>query len=253
MSLYRNGQGMTQHSLIFRSVGRTHQGLVRKLNEDVFLERPDIGLWMVADGMGGHNKGDVAASMIAEVFGHIKGGAGAPALAEAVRNTIDTQNLTLYTMGASLGADRTMGAAVVSLIMADGAWCCHWVGDSRAYRYADGRLTQLTRDHSLVQEMVDAGKLTAEEAEGHPMRNVITRAVGADRTINIASLSGDVTVGDRFLVCTDGVTTMCDDDDIAAILGEADLDIVADQLVDAVLKRGARDNLSFVLVDVAAG
>ena len=243
---------MSSQSLTFRSVGRTHQGVVRALNEDTFIERTELGLWVVADGMGGHQKGDVAAERIAEVFGRLDAGLKGVKLEDAVRSLIELENMKLYSMGAAIAPDQTMGATIATLIVDRDRYLCQWVGDSRILLIRGDHIRQLTTDHSLVQEMVESGDLTQEDADNHPMRNVITRAVGADRQIDIDRVEGEVLPGDFLLLATDGVTNVCSAEEIADAITGQSMEDAAKYLVDTCLDRGAPDNLSFIIVQVAA-
>ncbi|MDX1485626.1 MAG: adenylate/guanylate cyclase domain-containing protein [Alphaproteobacteria bacterium] len=236
-------------NLGLRSVARTHKGLVRAHNEDVYLERPDIGLWAVADGMGGHRKGDVAAARISEVLSAIPAPDGEEAYLAAVRGALEGVNGELYAQGAGISDDRTMGATIAALFVVGDRFTCVWAGDSRLYRVRDGTCAQLTKDHTLVQEMVDAGTLSEAEARNHPRRNVITRAIGADREIVLETIQGGIRPGDIFILATDGLTTVCSAEDLAAALDGGDLDAAAERLVALYLERGAADNLSLVIVE----
>ena len=165
----------------FEVVTRTHVGLRRKINEDALLSRPDLGLWAVADGMGGHDAGEVASALVIEGLGAIPPGLAPEAQAEAVRTVLQGVNARLREMGGEGPKPRTIGSTVTVLTAKAGGYVCQWAGDSRGYLARDGVLVQLTRDHSLVQQLVDLGELTAAEAENHPDGNVITRAVGPTR------------------------------------------------------------------------
>ena len=136
------------------------------------------------------------------------------------------------------------------LAIADGQFRCFWAGDSRAYRIRDQKIVQLTRDHSLVQDLVDAGMLQPEEAESHPNSNIITRAVGVANELRIDTVSGDVRPGDRFLLATDGVTRLVSNQELAAELTTNTPPIAAKKLIDTVLARGAPDNASLIITRI---
>jgi serine/threonine protein phosphatase PrpC len=229
----------------FEQAVRSHVGCRRQNNEDAVLARPECGLWAVADGMGGHAAGDVASALVMEKL--TAAGAGGVA---AVRAAIADANLTLWQAGSEKG--RTMGSTVVALVLEPGGYCCLWAGDSRAYLQRGGGLTQLTRDHSLVQQLVDAGDLAPDAAASHPNANIITRAVGSTATLELDHADGVAHAGDVFLLASDGLTRLLREDEIASAGSEADLERVADHWVDTVLSRGAPDNLSLVLVRVKA-
>ena len=232
----------------FEVVTRTHVGHRRKINEDALLSRPDLGLWAVADGMGGHDAGEVASALVVEGLGSIPSGLAPNAQADAVRAILQGVNTRLREMGGEGPQARTIGSTVVALTASAGAYVCQWAGDSRGYLARDGALVQLTRDHSLVQQLVDLGELTDAEAEGHPDGNVVTRAVGADKALNVDSVSGDIAPGDAFILASDGLTRLVSRDELLAALQDADMEAAAERLLAACLDRGAPDNVSFVMV-----
>jgi serine/threonine protein phosphatase PrpC len=232
----------------FECVSRTHVGLRRKVNEDSVLVRPGRGLWAVADGMGGHDAGDVASATVTEALMRLPIVYGLDDLVESAIATLVRVNHQLIALAASNGAARTIGSTVVGLAVADGEFRCFWAGDSRAYRVRGARIDQLTRDHSLVQDLVDAGMLDPREAEGHPNANVITRAVGVVEQLKVDVVSGDARPGDQFLLASDGLTRLVDDDELATELTSRPAEEAADRLVDMVLDRGAPDNVSLVIV-----
>lgn len=229
----------------FLSVGRTHVGCVRSLNEDAVLNRADIGLWAVADGMGGHEGGEVASTAVVDALSKVSNFTTAYAFRDAATQALSEVNAKLVELSASRG---TMGSTVVTLLAHDGHYACLWAGDSRAYLYRAGALKRLTRDHSVVQEMVDAGAITEERARAHPRANVITRAVGAREQLVVDSVFGPIQAGDRFLLCSDGLTGVVTDREIAEHMIRAPLEAAAERLLDQALARGAPDNVSLVLV-----
>jgi serine/threonine protein phosphatase PrpC len=147
-------------------------------------------------------------------------------------------------------SDRTIGSTVVGLAIADDEFRCVWAGDSRAYRVRDGEVERVSRDHSLVQDLVDAGMLSAEDAESHPNANVITRAVGVTEELKFDVVGGDVRSGDQFVLASDGMTRVVEDSEVAAQLASDDLDDAIDSLIELVLSRGAPDNVSIVIIEV---
>jgi serine/threonine-protein phosphatase Stp1 len=230
------------------SAVRSHVGCVRQVNEDRALDRPDLSIWAVADGMGGHDAGDRAAQMIVDSLGQADGTRSGWGLLDDIRLRLFEANATLVARGRMSG--RTSGATVVVLVARQGRCAWLWAGDSRGYRLRDGMLIQVTRDHSFVQELVDGGLLAPGDARLHPRANVVTRAVGADQTLEIELRHDTVQPGDRLLLCSDGLTGMLDDGEIAAILAGDDIDEAADGLIAAALAKGARDNVTVVLVQV---
>ena len=181
--------------MAFECVSRTHVGLRRKVNEDSLLVRTDRGLWAVADGMGGHDAGDVASAKVAEALLRLPIVYGLDNLVESAIAALKRVNQELIALAGSDEAQRTIGSTVVGLAIADGQFRCFWAGDSRAYRIRDGQIVQLTRDHSLVQDLVDAGMLDPDEADNHPNANVITRAVGVAEELRVDTVSGDAQAG----------------------------------------------------------
>jgi len=229
----------------FLSVGRTHVGCVRSLNEDAVLNRADIGLWAVADGMGGHEGGEVASAAVVQALSQVSNFSTAYAFRDAASQALVEANAKLVKLSAERG---TMGSTAVVLLAHEGHYACLWAGDSRAYLYRAGALKRLTRDHSVVQEMVDAGVISEEGARSHPRSNVITRAVGAQAQLDLESVFGAVQPGDRFLLCSDGLTGVVTDREIAEHMIRAPLESAAERLLDHALARGAPDNVSLVVV-----
>ena len=228
-------------------VSRTHVGLKRKINEDSILVANERGLWVVADGMGGHDSGEVASAMVVDALRDV---AFEGDLDESVARAIDVLrdvNGRLIDLARSQGRQKSIGTTVVGIAVADGAFRCFWAGDSRAYLMRGGRLHRISRDHSLVQDLVDAGMLTPEEAEGHANSNVITRAVGVAEMLEVDVMGGDALPGDQFLLASDGLTRVMSDAEIAAELQEGATDPVADRLIERTLERGAPDNVSLII------
>jgi protein phosphatase/serine/threonine-protein phosphatase Stp1 len=225
----------------------TDVGQKRSLNEDSYLDRPDAGLWAVADGVGGADAGEVASSAVTEALAQIPAELSGSDMLAAVRHRIDAVHGELLTLAAERAAG-TMIASTVTVLMVQGDhFACLWAGDSRAYLLRNGELRRLTTDHTLVQTMVDDGRITAAEAETHPRANVITRAVGAEEA-DLDKVIGDVQPGDRFLLCTDGLTKELPEAELAALLAVPDGMSPAELLVEAVRARGARDNVTAVVV-----
>ena len=229
---------------------RTHVGLRRKLNEDAVLAQPGRGLFAVADGMGGHDAGELASGLVVEALARLPAEEHTDALLAAATRALEDVNRRLRAMAAGGPEPSTIGTTVVGLVLGDGRFGCFWSGDSRAYRLRGGQLTRLTRDHSLVQELVDAGMLSDSEAPHHPSANIVTRAVGADDLLEVEGVTGDAEPGDRFLLASDGLTRHVDDGELEQLLARGSPDALADQLIDTVMARGAYDNVSVVIVDV---
>jgi serine/threonine-protein phosphatase Stp1 len=237
----------------FRSVARSHPGKRRAVNEDRVLDKPEDGLWAVADGMGGHRAGDVAAARVVDALAGVKHGAsGYARLTDVVRN-IDAVNTALFEGDCGDGPRSPSGSTLVALLAHDGHYACLWAGDSRAYLLRDGQLTPITRDHSIVQQLVDGGALLEADRKRHPSAHVITRAIGAGPTVELDQRFAPIMEDDVFLLCSDGLTACLDEHDIARTLSGADPGGAADRLLSAALAGDAPDNISFVIMSVAMG
>ncbi len=228
----------------------SHVGKVRVVNEDACLSRPQQGLWAVADGMGGHARGDLASQALISALSTLEPGKDLQTSCASVKELIHYANSGLRNGSAELGADRQPGSTIVSLLLHASEAVILWAGDSRAYRLRDAHFEQLTRDHSYVQSLIDEGLLSAEEAEQHPMASVITRAVGIDETLELDSRHCSALAGDRFLLCSDGLTRCCSDQEVAEILSSHGVEDAVQALLDLTLKRGAPDNVTMVLVRI---
>ena len=235
----------------YRSWAATHPGAVRDHNEDSFVDRPDIGLWAVADGAGGHESGEVAAAMLQAALDRIPAGLSAVEMVTQVRQAVTEAHDALRAEAARRGP-RAIIASTIAVLLAQGEHiACLWAGDSRIYRLRDGALQQLTRDHSLVQEMVDAGVVRAEDADGHPRANVITRAVGAEADgLELDKATDRVQPGDRYLLCSDGLFKALAEPAVAMLLGLENPDASpVERLLHAALERQASDNVTAVAVE----
>jgi serine/threonine protein phosphatase PrpC len=239
----------------FVSHALTHVGLVRSRNEDAFLDRPEIALWAVADGMGGHDKGDEASAAIVAALQNLK-----PRDLTEIDDYVDEveKPLTLVDRdlrgrAAALGPGTVIASTVVTLFVYEGDFGCLWAGDSRLYLLRDGELRQLTTDHSRVQQLVSAGLLAPEDTADHPEAHVVTQAVGGAR-FALGVRAGNLRPGDWFLLCSDGLTNMLSDAEIAQEVGApgATPQSAAERLLDLVLARGAVDNVTIVIVEAEA-
>jgi serine/threonine-protein phosphatase Stp1 len=238
---------MYDGKMTFRSVSRTHTGLVRSHNEDALIERSDVGLWAVSDGMGGHSAGDVASGLVVGALRQLAKDRVSP---DGIREALEAVNDDLLARSSG-SQDRTMGATVTVLGFNGASFYCLWAGDSRLYRLRDGKLTQLTRDHRFIQDLLDSGRITEAEARKHPRRNVITRAVGVAKALELDGCDGPIESGDMFLLVTDGVTGTCSDDEILSALSGKPFDAAADEIVRRCLDHGAPDNLTLLLIGTA--
>ena len=235
------------------SSAATHVGHVRQVNEDAYLDRGDICLWAVADGMGGHHAGDAASAKVVDSLNEIQNGAnGTPlsTLVDTIEDKIITANEELVKMARAHNDNRTIGTTVVALAANDSHCALLWAGDSRAYRCRNNETVQLTRDHSQVEEMVQQGLINREEAESHPASNVITRAVGASEKIFIDVDIVETQAGDTYLLCSDGLNKHLSDAEINEILKLSNVDDISAQLVETTLSRGAIDNVTVIIARV---
>lgn len=226
---------------------RSHVGLRRKINEDSVFVDSERGLWAVADGMGGHEAGEVASNMVTDALRCLPPVNDIDELAAEAVKALAEVNRELIELARSADRQQTIGTTVVGLAIADGSFRCFWMGDSRAYRLRDGEISRVTHDHSLVQELVDAGMMRPEEAETHQNANLITRAVGAVEKFDLEIVHGDVKPGDLFLLATDGLTRLVPDHELATELERAQPAEAADNLIETVLARGAPDNVSLII------
>lgn len=229
----------------------SHTGKVRKANEDNFILRPEFGLWAVADGMGGHENGALAsATVVAALEGVGAAGSAADLLArleDSVLEANDTLRAEIRRRGA------TMGATLAVLLVHQRHFACVWSGDSRIYLVRAGQIAQVSRDHTEVQEMVDRGVLTPDEAKHSPRRHIITHAIGVHDTPELDIESGEIADGDVFILCSDGLTEHVADAEILAAAEAGSMQAACDALLALTLERGARDNVTVIMVRYRQG
>jgi protein phosphatase len=233
-------------TLRFRTAGATDVGRVRDHNEDGFLVDESLGLVAVADGMGGHNAGEVASAAALDAL-RIAFGAGA-----AIDDAVAAANDIVFEQSVADQRLRGMGTTLTAGALGiDGTMLLGHVGDSRAYLVRNGSIERVTTDHSLVEELIQAGELTEEEREQDPRRSQITRALGLAPGVIVDLESVALRDGDRVLLCSDGLTTMLREDRIGEVLrDEADSDAAARQLVDEANAAGGADNITVLIVDI---
>ncbi|WHZ29431.1 MAG: Protein serine/threonine phosphatase PrpC, regulation of stationary phase [Nitrospira sp.] len=240
-------------------IGRSEVGLVRALNQDAFAAIDEAGIWAVADGMGGHVGGEVAAQTAiatvraeAATSSHLLGH-GQTSPTDVLTNLISRAHDAILNRSRSKSKLKGMGTTIVLLAIMSGpapiAYIAH-VGDSRAYRFRSGMLIPLTKDHSLIEKYLERGILTAESAKTHPERHVLTRALGIGETVNPTITAFPILPEDLVLLCSDGLTKMLEDEDIRTVCaaGELDPTQVCNRLVNAALDRGGEDNVTVVVV-----
>ena len=230
----------------FIASGLTHEGLVRDANEDAHILRNDVGLWAVADGMGGHENGQWAAATVIRALSATPFSGDLGADVAAVQASMAAANSEIC--GQSELTGKRMGSTTVALVADGTRYACLWVGDSRIYRLRGDRLERLTRDHTQVQELVDKGLLSAADAESHPMSHVLSRAVGVEEPLRLDLTFGDLDPGDVFLLCSDGLTGVLSEEDIGAALSSADPRSAGRQLMEKTMSEGAPDNVTLIIV-----
>ena len=234
-----------------KAVSRTHIGKVRSSNQDALLVVPGVyGVYGVADGMGGHKAGDVASRLaVSQLEKVLKGKRPTESM---LRGGIESANRVIYDAQMQNTDYSGMGTTMTVIWEGKKRVLLGHVGDSRAYFLRDGILEQISQDHSMVAELVRDGLLTPEEARVHPYRNIITRALGASEGVMVDTLQMDKEVGDRYLICSDGLSEYVPDEKMREILTEMDLEEAADLLLSLALDGGGRDNISLVITEVTA-
>jgi serine/threonine protein phosphatase Stp1 len=232
----------------------THPGAVRSSNQDAMLCRPEIGLFAVADGAGGHQNGAMAASLTLDRLAAIPASVPPEIRLASVRSGCMDAHRQLRALGGAHGPDALMATTLVLVLVHRWHFACLWAGDSRAYLLREGTLHRLTSDHSIVQSLIDAGDITEAEADAHPSSHVITRAIGAGDPAPVLDKSaGTLMPGDRLLLCSDGLYKTLPDAALAALLeaaGDSPEDMTG-PLIQAALARGARDNVTAVVVELS--
>jgi protein phosphatase len=229
--------------------GKTDTGLKRSKNEDALCVRPDLGVIAVADGMGGAASGEVASTLfiktVWDVFSRKSPNTGS--LREIVEDTFRQANKKVIQHANENESQRGMGCTAELCALSGNSYVIGHVGDSRTYLFRDGFLTQLTKDHSMVQDEVDRGLITPEQARHHIMRNIITRAIGISLNISIDIIEGVAHNGDQLMLCSDGLTDMLLHKEITRILADTDPAETAEALIDAANRAGGRDNITVCL------
>lgn len=237
--------------LIWNSACATNPGKVRAVNQDACLDLPELGLWVVADGMGGHEAGEVASSMIVNYFRQINEPENLNNFVTNVQNCLLQVNKSLREMATRQYSNQTIGSTVVALL-AFGNQCAYvWVGDSRIYRLRNNRFEQMTRDHSMLEEYINQGQMTPEEIQNSNVANALTRAVGAEDDLNIDIRMDDIQDGDTFLLCSDGLYREVSPEEIAHYMARPDDCLtITNNLLEQALSRNARDNITLSLVQI---
>jgi protein phosphatase len=224
----------------------THPGARRKSNEDAVLACPDLRLWAVADGMGGHAAGDVASQAITKALSGAEPRTSLAEMVDQIDDLLCDVNHRLRDHGLNHFSGRTVGSTVVTLVAGADVGVVLWAGDSRLYRLRHGVLTQITRDHNPIGDLLDDGLITEQTAQARET-NVVTRAVGGHGELYLDVAVFDICLGDTFLLCSDGLYRELNHQQISDLLGSDSVQESATQLLAQCLARGARDNVSVVI------
>lgn len=235
--------------LRYESAAATHAGCVRAINEDACLDLPSIGLWAIADGMGGHNAGAFASKCVIDKLSRVSRFESAYAFRRNVQDALLSANAALQEETSRTVGD-TIGATVVALLAHGGHYACLWAGDSRAYLWRNGSLQPITRDHTLVAELEAAGR-PAGGVEARKLAHVVTRAVGARPVLEVDCAYGAVQPGDRFLLCSDGLAVI-DAQTVQETIRRAPISDAAPALVREAIMRQAPDNVTVIVVKAIA-
>ena len=233
-------------SLRCRTASLTHVGLVRSHNEDSFVTQEQAGVWAVADGMGGHENGQWASSTVADRLRDSALTGDFNADVDALADAVQQANALIFSTAEAQG--KKMGSTVVALYVNGDRFVCLWAGDSRVYLLRDGVLHRMSRDHTQVEDLVERGLISREEAAHHPMSHVLSRAVGVEEVVNLDAVSDVAMPRDVFLLCSDGLTGLVTEDEIGERLAALSPDAACDRLLELVLARGAPDNVTMVAV-----
>ena len=233
--------------MLLRAVARTDVGRRRSANEDCFALAPELGLYLVADGMGGHTAGQVASALAADAaVSALRALEGATAtLTEKLRHAVAAANREIFSAAEEKSELTGMGTTLVALLSGDGRVALAHVGDSRAYLVRGGRIRQLTDDHSLVAELVRRHEISPHDALDHPHRHILTRALGVRRSVEPDLAEMTPVPGDVFVLCSDGLTGLVSADEIAkAVVDHEDLELACANLIDCANSRGGDDNIT---------
>lgn len=233
-------------ALFWNCAAQSHPGKRRHCNEDAVLTRPDVGLWAVADGMGGHQAGDVASQAIADALRTVNLTGDLSHDVDRIEDTLIAVNDELRLHAQTQCQGGTVGSTVVTLLVRNEVGVALWAGDSRLYRLRHGRLEQITRDHNPISDLLDSGAVSEAQALAADT-NIITRAVGGQADLNLDVVIFDIQPDDTFLLCSDGLYREVEPTELAQQLNGEVLDDVAERLLEMCLERPARDNVSLVL------
>jgi len=223
------------------------------LNEDAFLDKPESGLWVVADGMGGHKAGDLASSLIVTTLAETQVTGSLSEATQVITESLNKINSELVNT-AREREQSIIGSTVVILLVRENRFACIWAGDSRLYRLRMGIFEQITRDHSEVQNLIDYGIIKKADSENHPSANVITRAVGALEGWELDIVNDDILAGDKFLLCSDGLYRDLTEREMAQSMQfDGQPNAIVANLIDLAMTRSAKDNITAVAINFSSG
>lgn len=235
----------------------THKGCVREINEDAYLQRPDLGIWCVADGMGGYEAGDIASQMIVHELNSLEKQNSLASLVDTTEHALTKVNNKIQDHSEIMLGGRISGSTVVTLLIRDSVGISLWAGDSRLYVWRDNKLLQITHDHSQAQELIDSGLLLPEEVDTFPENNVITRAVGAESELKLDFVCFEIQQGDKFLLCSDGLYNAIEEEKISQLLSSITEKMPIDNqkidlndFIETALQNNASDNITLVCVSI---
>ncbi len=243
---------MSQGIINFETGSATHTGVVRQVNEDSLFVGDGNGVWLVADGMGGHHNGKLASSTIVEAAKTVGRAASAPDLLARFNDRVYRANAELLRLSTG-DENAVMGSTLAALLVFGQRYACVWSGDSRVYLVRNQKIVQISHDHSEVQELIDKGLLNSSEARSWPGRNVVTRAVGVFEEPELEAVNGEIEPADVFVLCSDGLTGHVEDSEILSQVIAKPPQSACDDLVELTLQRGAKDNVTVVVVSCQPG
>jgi serine/threonine-protein phosphatase Stp1 len=233
--------------LVFTSRFVSHPGAVRTVNEDAYLDAPDAGVWAIADGMGGHEGGELASRVVVEALENLPKGEDADALLETIKDRLGSANDRIREISLTRFVGRPIGSTIAVLAVRGQAGACVWAGDSRIYLLREGVLSRLTRDHSRVEELIAMGLLHEGEVTDTRTANIITRAIGVEADFNPEIRAVELIAGDIVLLCSDGLNKVVDDAELGDTLRQG-LPLAVDVLLELALSRAPTDNVTFGVI-----
>jgi serine/threonine protein phosphatase PrpC len=239
--------------ITWQSSAITHEGMVRPINEDAILNKPQISLWAVADGMGGHKVGDIASKKIVSALDTLEHVDRLSEAVDIIEDCLTDVNQLMIEYAQLMLEGHTMGSTLVCAVIKGRIGACLWVGDSRLYRFRNNKLEQLSRDHSQLEEMIELGLITREDSENHPNKNIITRAIGVEPQLFVDVTLFSTQVGDTYLLCSDGIYNAISDQQIIESLTLKNVEESTEKLLTLSLENHARDNVSAIVVKGCLG